>query len=136
MLKFSDEDVENRPIYNAEIIQLLDKFFTQNPHMRFIQGLWSLGIIERDKDDFYEESRETLEQAREIIALGKRIKRPCTLEEACAMIREKCNEAIGIYDNEEFYEDDCDLFLGEKSMAETVLEILDLVKGEENGSKD
>lgn len=136
MFKFSDEDVENRPIYNAEIIQLLDKFFTKNPNMRFIQGLWSLGIIERDKDDFYEESRETLEQAKEILALGESIKCPCTLEEACAMIREKCEEAIGIYDNEEFYEDDCDLFLGEKSMAETVLEILDLVKGKENGSKD
>ena len=41
-------------------------------------------------------------------------------------IVEKCKNAIKTYENEEFYEDDCDRFLGECSMARDVLDILDI----------
>ena len=39
---------------------------------------------------------------------------------------EKCNEAISTYDNEEFYEDDCDRFLGESAMAQEILELFEI----------
>ena len=35
-----------------------------------------------------------------------------------------CHEAIDAYDREEFYEDDCDSFMGESMMAEKILEII------------
>ena len=37
----------------------------------------------------------------------------------CLIIQviEKCKEAIKTYDNEEFYEDDCDRFLGVRQLA-------------------
>ena len=118
--------VNERPKYNSEIIQLLDEFFTKFPKMRFIQGLWALGVISAEGEDkFYEESEDTFKTIKKFFAeaLGQPI--PCNLQEACAMIKEKCKEAIRIYDNEEFYEDDCDRFLGESAMAEEILEILD-----------
>lgn len=41
-------------------------------------------------------------------------------------IVEKCKEAIKIYNNEEFYEDDCDSFLGESIMAQQILDLLEI----------
>ena len=133
--KVIQEDIDKRAEHNMELIQVLDEFFTKFPHMRFVQGLWALNIVERDKDKFHEESGETLIKAKKALAdaLGKPL--PCTLEEVCDIIKKKCEEAIKTYDNEEFYEDDCDMFLGEKSMAEDILEVLenyDLVKKAED----
>ena len=39
---------------------------------------------------------------------------------------EKCNEAVRTYDNEEFYEDDCDRFLGESAFAQEILELFEI----------
>lgn len=46
-------------------------------------------------------------------------------------IVEKCEKAIKTYENEEFYEDDCDRFLGECSMARDILDLLDISEVEE-----
>ena len=46
-------------------------------------------------------------------------------------IVEKCENAIKTYENEEFYEDDCDRFLGECSMARDILDLLDISEVEE-----
>ena len=40
------------------------------------------------------------------------------------LIRKECQEAIETYDQERFYEDDCDKFLGESFMAERVLNLI------------
>lgn len=39
------------------------------------------------------------------------------------IIRE-CQEAIDTYDKEQFYEDDCDKFLGESFMAQRILDLI------------
>lgn len=39
---------------------------------------------------------------------------------------EKCKEAISTYDNEEFYEDDCDYYLGQSHMAQEILELFEV----------
>ena len=36
---------------------------------------------------------------------------------------EKCKDAIKTYDNDEFYEDDCDYYLGQSHMAQEILEL-------------
>ena len=49
---------------------------------------------------------------------------PITAEECLNAIKKACEQAVRIYDNEEFYEDDCDRFLGESTMAQKVLELI------------
>lgn len=52
---------------NLKILSKLEEFFINNPHIRFFQGLWILGIIEYNKnednliifDKFSEESEKT-----------------------------------------------------------------------------
>lgn len=39
-------------------------------------------------------------------------------------IKAECQEAIDTYDKEQFYEDDCDKFLGESFMAERILDLI------------
>lgn len=39
------------------------------------------------------------------------------------IIRE-CQEAIDTYDKEQFYEDDCDKFMGESFMAQRILDLI------------
>lgn len=39
---------------------------------------------------------------------------------------DKCKKAIKTYDNEEFYEDDADIFMGESNMASTILDIFEI----------
>lgn len=61
------EKIENRQKYNLEIIKELEAYFIKNKDLRFIQGLWGLGIINRNKefiieDKFYEESHDTLKK--------------------------------------------------------------------------
>ena len=116
---------------NLEIVSRLEDFFTddKNKDLRFIQGLWALGIIEAEEEDkFYEESVKTLAK------IEKKLKGdlPCTEGELLDIIRKKCEEAIKTYSNNEFYEDDCDLFLGESNMAEIILDVVngyELMKG-------
>ena len=44
------------------------------------------------------------------------------------IIRE-CQEAIDTYDKEQFYEDDCDKFLGESFMAQRILDLIEENEG-------
>lgn len=39
-------------------------------------------------------------------------------------IKAECQEAIDTYDKEQFYEDDCDKFLGESFMAQRILDLI------------
>ena len=39
------------------------------------------------------------------------------------IVRE-CQEAIDIYEKEQFYEDDCDIFEGEAIMANTIMQLI------------
>jgi hypothetical protein len=39
-------------------------------------------------------------------------------------IKAECQEAIDAYDKEQFYEDDCDKFMGESFMAQRILELI------------
>lgn len=50
---------------NLKILEKLKEYFEQHPEIRFIQGLWNVNIIQRDKDSqimdaFYESSKITL----------------------------------------------------------------------------
>lgn len=65
-----DYEYQHRQENNLAIVEELRKYFEEYPQMRFIQGLWSLGIINRDKyfvieDRFYEEPGQTLEKVKE-----------------------------------------------------------------------
>lgn len=44
---------------------------------------------------------------------------------------DKCKEAIKTYDNEEFYEDEADIFMGESNMASNILDMFDIQEVEE-----
>lgn len=57
----------NRFQSNQQILKLLEKFFYENPELRFHQGLIALGIeasqpFTMPEDKFHEESVKTLEQ--------------------------------------------------------------------------
>lgn len=44
-------------------------------------------------------------------------------------IIQECQEAIDTYDKEEFYEDDCDKFMGESFMAQRILDLIEENEG-------
>jgi len=57
----------NHKYSNMQIVRILHRYFNKNPEIRFIQGLWNLGIIDYEdrkkfiiKDRHYEESDKTL----------------------------------------------------------------------------
>ena len=61
---------QHRQENHFAIIEELRKYFEKYPQTRFIQGLWALGIINRDKslvieDRFYEEPGQTLRKVKE-----------------------------------------------------------------------
>ena len=65
-----DYEYKHRQENNLAIVDELKRFFEDYPQMRFIQGLWALGIITRDgefkiEDRFYEEPGQTLEKVKE-----------------------------------------------------------------------
>jgi hypothetical protein len=75
-IKINNPQVATRPHANTEIIALLDQFFSENPTLRFIQGLWALSIAENDKflvddDKFNEESVVTLKKLKECLSFLK-----------------------------------------------------------------
>lgn len=45
-------------------------------------------------------------------------------------IAEKCLDAIKTYDNNQFYEDDLDFFMGKHCGAEEILDLLEIQEGE------
>lgn len=57
--------MNNRLEYNLKILDLLRDFLKNNPEIRFIQALWILNIISKE-DRFYEESKETLKNLRNL----------------------------------------------------------------------
>ena len=58
--------MDNRQEYNEQILKRLERFFRDNPDIRFIQGLHATGIlIKGDGSGFYEESSFTLDSMEE-----------------------------------------------------------------------
>lgn len=60
-------NVKNRFYYNLKILEELIRLINKEPELRFIQALWALNLITRDKDmviedKFYEEPWDTLER--------------------------------------------------------------------------
>ena len=57
-----------RQEYNLKILQKLFALIMNEPDLRFIQALWTLKLIEREKDSldikdrFYEEPEDTLKR--------------------------------------------------------------------------
>ena len=59
--------LKSRQHYNFKILDKLESLLEKEPDLRFIQALWALGLITRDKDmniedKFYEEPWDTLER--------------------------------------------------------------------------
>lgn len=59
--------MEERQQNNLKVLRMLFSYIIDHPEMRFIQALWSLGIIDRDgsleiRDRFYEEPDITLKR--------------------------------------------------------------------------
>ena len=61
-----DFEIANRQKHNLEILDKLREYFERHPEIRFIQGLWNNGIINRldgsldIEDKYYEEPGVTL----------------------------------------------------------------------------
>lgn len=53
--------MSTRQEYNKKILTYLSEKINQCPDMRFVQILWALGIDD-GQDNFYEESKKTLEK--------------------------------------------------------------------------
>ena len=62
--------MNKRQEYNLKILQKLFCLIMNEPDLRFIQALWALGIIDRNKemqvnDRFYEEPEDTFKRVDE-----------------------------------------------------------------------
>ena len=62
--------MNKRQEYNLKILQKLFCLIMNEPDLRFIQALWVLGIIDRNKeiqinDRFYEEPEDTFKRVNE-----------------------------------------------------------------------
>lgn len=51
--------MNNRYEYNQKILELLKIYLDKYPDVRFVQALWSLGLVDKKTDKFYEESQIT-----------------------------------------------------------------------------
>lgn len=51
--------MSNRHEYNQKILELLKIYLDKYPDLRFVQALWSLGLVDKKTDKFYEESEVT-----------------------------------------------------------------------------
>ena len=85
----------------------------------FVEILYDLGVIAPEMETD-EASEITYDRVKEKV--GTVI--PKTPIDCIKQIEMVCHEAIDAYDREEFYEDDCDSFMGESMMAEKILEII------------
>ena len=90
-----------------------------NKNKTFIETLYELGIISPNLD-MNESSETTYGRMKERIVEVV----PKTPIECLRQIERICNDAIRTYDNEEFFEDDCERFMGESIMAQNVIEII------------
>jgi len=83
-----------RKYSNMQIVRKLHQYFNENPDIRFIQGLWDLGLIDYEdyekfiiKDRHYEESGITLKR------MKTSIKHPGRKETKCELVSRKFKEA-------------------------------------------
>ena len=52
--------IEKRQECNNKIIQKLSEYINKYPQVRFLQALYNLNIVCTNKDQWYEESQDTL----------------------------------------------------------------------------
>ena len=97
----------------------LEKALSESEDKSFVEILYELGVIDANLD-MNESSDSTWER------MSKKLSNavPKTPLECISVVEKICDEAVRTYDNEEFYEDDCDRFLGESILAQRVLDII------------
>ena len=106
---------------NRAICLELERALEENDKDKtFIELLYDLGVISPNLD-MNESSETTYERMKDKISEVI----PKSPIECLRQIERVCSEAVKAYDNEEFYEDDCDTFMGESIMAQKVLEIIE-----------
>ena len=108
---------------DRDICLELEKAIEENQDKSFVELLYELGVIapEMSTDEASEITYERMkDKIKEII--------PKSATDCLRRIEKICKNAVDTYDNEEFYEDDVDKFLGESMMAQTVLDVIDQYK--------
>ena len=106
---------------NKEILEALELKLKADEGIEFIEALWDLGIVPEDQVAWVS-SEEILSNVNK--AIKEEEKYPKSEAECLQEIEEICKEAKAIYDNDNFFEDDRDRFMGEASIAEDVLEVI------------
>ena len=110
---------------NTEILIELEKKLNKEDSMDFIEALWDLGIVDNAENlPISESSEDTLARMRTKVEEEDKAA-PKSSAECLERIKVICKEAIANYDNESFFEDDVDKFMGESIMAENVMDIID-----------
>ena len=109
---------------NKIILEALELKLEAEEDIEFIEALYELKIVGEHNN--WEPSEETVERLEKVLA--EEDSYPKTESECLERIEKVCQEAEQTYDNENFYEDDVDTFMGEASMARDVLEIIDQYK--------
>lgn len=105
---------------DRDICLELEKAIEENQDKSFVELLYELGVIapEMSTDEASEITYKRMkDKIKEIV--------PKSPIDCLRRIEKICKNAIDTYDNEEFYEDDADKFLGESMMAQTVLDVID-----------
>lgn len=104
---------------NRAICLELEQLLSNDTDKNFVEALYDLGVIDVNlRPD--EDSEETWQRVKGNIEDPI----PRTEKECLDIIYKICKEAVRTYDNEEFYEDDCDKFMGESIMAQRILDLL------------
>ena len=106
---------------NLDILTAIENKIEANKDWSFMSVLYDLDIID-ESEVCYEESDVTLGRMNK--ALSEK-NYPKSKEECLEQIKAVCKEAVENYDQEKFFEDDRDRFLGESCMAQNVQEIID-----------
>ena len=69
VIEKEDKKIKEQQLQNIKIVQEIFDKVIENPELRFIQLLWSIGIIDYE-DRFYEKSAVTLEK---VVAKRKKL---------------------------------------------------------------
>lgn len=104
---------------NRAICLELERILSEEEDKNFVEALYDLGVIDVNlRPD--EHSEVTWKRVKE----NTEDPVPRTEKGCLEAIQKICREAVRIYDNEEFYEDECDRFMGESIIAQNIIEVI------------
>lgn len=115
---------------NRAICLALEQLLSEEEDKNFVEALYDLGVIEANLSPD-EDSEVTWKRVKE----NTEDPVPRTEKECLEAIHKICAEAVRVYDNEEFYEDDCDRFMGESIIAQNIIEIINKFEAYEDMAK-